>query len=142
MPKKNKNILAYLNIVISIIFLAILSFSVISDNVIYLILMTLFIGWAIPYFVLIITGISMFNNHHPKLGLVFNICNFIITIILLLICLNVYDKYLLVLIIEYSCMNIISLINNIYYRFYLKNHPNPEIIKIKKIKKENNGAIV
>lgn len=142
MKKFKKNILAYSNIIISLLFLIIFSFSIISDNVIYLMFITLFIGWAIPYFVLIITGISMLKKHRPKLSLIFNLCNLIITLILLNLCLSSYDKYLLVLIIEYSIIILISLINIIYYRFYLKRHPNLENERIKKLKKENNGAIL
>lgn len=142
MKKFKKNILAYSNIIISLLFLIIFSFSIISDNVIYLMFITLFIGWAIPYFVLIITGISMLKKHRPKLSLIFNLCNLIITLILLNLCLSYYDKYLLVLIIEYSIIILISLINIIYYRLYLKRHPNLENERIKKLKKENNGAIL
>lgn len=140
--KRSKNILAYLNIIISLILLTILLFCVISDNVIYVMIMTLFIGWAIPYFVLIITGIVMIKNSHHRLGLISNLCCLILSIILIILCIKQFDKYMISLIIEYTIIIVFSIINTISYIKYLKSHPNLETKKIKEIKNKNNGAIV
>lgn len=142
MKKQKKNLLAISNISIAILFLIILLLSKLSDNVIYLMMMTLMVGWAIPYFVLLITGIAMFKNNHPKLSLVFNLCCILLNIVLIIFCIKLYDKYFLVLIIEYGVMMLWSILNFIYYFMYIKKHPNLENEKIKKEKKENNGAIV
>lgn len=115
MKKRKKNQLAFLNIFISILFLILLLCSKLSDNITYLMMMTILVGWALPYFVLLITGIAMFKKLHPKLGLLFNLCSIFLNIGLLIFCFKLYDKYFLVLIIEYGIMLIINIINVIYY---------------------------
>jgi len=142
MKKIKANKLPFLNIITSLVFLAILIFSKLSENVIYLMMMTLLIGWAIPYFVILLTGLSMLRKKFYKLGLIFNICNILLIIMLIIFCIRLFDKYFIILIVEYSIILIISIINIIFYIKYLKKHPNLENIAIKKAKKENNGAVL
>ena len=151
MNKIKKNILPLLNIIVSIVLGIILLFSDLSENTTYIMIMSLLIGWAIPYFVLLVTGISMLYKLRPKLTLVFNIINVILCIMLLLYIISIYDKKMIVFLIDYIIIGIFSIINSIYYIIYIKNDQDrinkkiknkKEKEKIKKIKQENNGAIV
>lgn len=142
MKKIKKNLLPLLNIVSSLIMFIILLFSELNENVMYIMIMTLIIGWAIPYCVLLITGLSMLYSKKHYLTLIFNIVNILLCIFLLFFIIKLYDKTLLVLLIEYIITIIFSTINTIYYIIYIKKHPDIESQKIKKLKKENNGAIV
>jgi amino acid transporter len=147
---KNK-ILPLINIIVSIILGIILLLADLSENTMYIMIMTLIIGWAIPYIVLLVTGISMVYNYKPKLSLTLNIINVILCIVLLLYITSIYDKKMIVFLITYIIIGIISIVNSIYYIIYIKNDQERinnkirrknEKEKIKKIKKENNGAIV
>ena len=40
----------------------------------YLMMITVLIGWIIPYFVLIITGLSLIKNNKPKQDTIFISC--------------------------------------------------------------------
>lgn len=151
MNKIKKNILPLLNIIVSIVLGIILLFSDLSENTTYIMIMSLLIGWAIPYFVLLVTGISMLYKLRPKLTLVFNIINVILCIMLLLYIISIYDKKMIVFLIDYIIIGIFSIINSIYYIIYIKNDQDrinkkiknkKEKEQIKKIKQENNGAIV
>lgn len=142
MKKIKENLLPLLNIVSSLIMFIILLFSELNENVMYIMIMTLIIGWAIPYCVLLITGLSMLYSKKHYLTLIFNIVNILLCIFLLFFIIKLYDKTLLVLLIEYIITIIFSTINIIYYIIYIKKHPDIESQKIKKLKKENNGAIV
>ena len=109
--------------------------------------MTIVIGWVIPYTVLLITGIAMYYKKQPKLVLIFNITNILLSIMITFLSLYLFDKKMLIIIIEYAIMAIVSIINVIYYIKYLKKHPTnikrkKEYEEIKKIKEKNNGAIV
>lgn len=142
MKKIKENLLPLLNIVSSLIMFIILLFSELNENVMYIMIMTLIVGWAIPYCVLLITGLSMLYSKKHYLTLIFNIVNILLCIFLLFFIIKLYDKTLLVLLIEYIITIIFSTINIIYYIIYIKKHPDIESQKIKKLKKENNGAIV
>lgn len=136
------NLLAILNITVSIISVIFLLFTKLSENVIYLMMISVFIGWVIPYIVPLITGLSLLNKSHYKLSLVFNIVSLLLCIMLLVFTIRLFDKKFMVFLIEYSIFILLHIINIIYYIKYLKKHPNLEYKKIKKIKKENNGIIV
>ncbi len=151
MDKIKKYILPLLNIIVSLILGAILLFTNLSDKTVYIMLMSLVIGWAIPYFVLLVTGIVLLSNTNHKLALIINIINIILCIFMLFLVINIYDKDLIIFIIDYIIIGIISIINVIYYIKYIKNDKvrknnklkiKKEKQEIKKIKKENNGAIV
>ena len=79
-----ENILAILNVIIPIISLVFLLFAKLSENVIYLMMISALIGWILPYFVPLITGISMLNKSHYKLSLIFNIIGLLLCIMLLI----------------------------------------------------------
>ena len=103
--------------------------------------LTLIIGWALPYFVLIITGLSIYNKSHKKLGLTINILNIILLTFLIILISSIIEKKLIIILIEYILILIISLINSITFITYLRKNRDPEIDKIIKTKKENNGII-
>ena len=134
--------LKILNIILPIIMSIILLLSKLSEKTIYLFVMTLVIGWAFPYFVLLVTGIAQVKNIFHKLGLTLNIICIPLCVLLLYLVISIYDSKQLIFIIEYIIIVIMNILNIIYYIKYLKENPNIENEQIKKIKKENNGAIV
>lgn len=134
--------LKLLNIILPIIMFILLLVLKLSENTVYLFVMTLIIGWALPYFVLLITGFAQVKNLFHKLGLTLNIISIPLCILMLYLVISIYEPKQLVFIIEYSIIFIMNILNVIYYIKYLKEHPNEENERIKKIKKENNGAIV
>lgn len=144
MKNKKETILLFSNLLIPIILFIILLFSKLSDNTMYFMIMSIMIGWLIPYIVLLITGLSFINIKHPKITLIFNFVNILLCIMLLFLIINIYDKKFIVFIIEYSIIMLTSIINVIYLFIYIKKHPviDTEKEEIKRIKKENNGAIV
>lgn len=147
MKKFKKNILGIINIVIPIILGIVLLFSKLSENVIYIMVMTLIIGWAIPFAVPIVTGLTIIYKKQPKLALIFNIVNLLLCIMIILLCIYLYNKEMLIMIIEYSIIGTLSIANIIYFIIYLKKHPKKNTLKkeyqeIKRIKEKNNGAIV
>lgn len=139
---KNFDKLKTLNIILPIVMFIILLICKLSEKTVYLFVMTLIIGWAIPYFVLLVTGFAQIKNLFHKLGLTLNIISIPMCILLLYLVISIYEIKFLVFIIEYIIIILVNIINIIYYIKYLKTHPNEENEKIKKLKKENNGAIV
>lgn len=137
-----RKLLGSLEIIAALIMLAILLFNNISDNAYYFIMITVFIGWAIPYFITIISGIAILKDSHHKLNIISNILNVILLGLLLFFIHKLYDKGFIIFLIEYIILIVIGIINIIYLIVYFKTHPDLEIEKIKKAKKDNNGAIV
>ena len=138
---KNENKLILLNTLIPIILFIILLFLKISESFINIMTLTLFIGWAIPYIVLILTGISILNRSHKKIALTINILNIILTLILIILILSIINKLLIGLLIEYIIIFIITIINVTSLAKYLKENPDPELDEISRTKKANNGII-
>jgi hypothetical protein len=136
------NKLKILNILLPILMFILLLVFKLSDKTIYLFVMTLIIGWALPYFVLLITGFAQVKNLFHKLGLTLNIISIPLCILMLYLVISIYEPKQLIFIIEYSIILIMNILNIIYYIKYLKAHPDEEIEKIKKAKKNNNGAVV
>lgn len=139
---KKHNILAYLNIFTPILLLIILLITKLSENSIYIMMMTVIVGWLIPYFTPLITGLALINKTHFKRAIILNISSIFLSIYCLIMICVLYDKNFLIMLIEYILIIIINIINTIYIIIYLKRHPNLENKKIKEIKKNNNGAIV
>ena len=139
---KNFDKIKILNIILPIVMFIILLICKLSEKTVYLFVMTLIIGWAIPYFVLLVTGFAQIKNLFHKLGLTLNIISIPMCILLLYLVISIYEIKLLVFIIEYIIIILVNIINIIYYIKYIKTHPNEENEKIKKLKKDNNGAIV
>lgn len=140
-----KNKLALLNILLPIIMLAILLFAKLSENTVIIITLTLFIGWVIPYFICILSGIIIYRNTHQRLGFIVNNLNLLLLLILMTFCIRIFDKKILIFIIEYSILIIISFINITRFLKYIKAHPSKSKIEKKEIKEKkqkNNGAIV
>lgn len=147
MKKIKRRILGITNIILPIILGIILLFSDLSESVIYIMVMTLIIGWAIPFAVPIVTGLTIIYRKQPKLALIFNIVNLLLCIMIILLCIYLYDKKMLTMIIDYSIIGLLSIINIIYFIIYLKKHHKKNNLKeeykeIKRIKEKNNGAIV
>lgn len=136
------NKLKVINILLPIVLFLILLFSKLSEKTVYIFVMTLFIGWALPYFVLLITGFAQVKNLFHKLGLILNVISVPMSILLLYLVITIYDKKLLIFVIEYIIIIVMNILNIIYYIRYIKSHPNEENERIKRIKKENNGAII
>ena len=136
-----KKILILSNIIIPIILFVILLFNTMSSNFIYIITLSLFIGWIIPFIATIISGLSILNNNNQKLTLVFNIFALLLNLLLILLIISILDNKLILILIEYIVLSIITIINIIYYIIYFINNKDDEISEIKKIKSENNGII-
>lgn len=147
MKKIKRRILGIINIILPIILGIILLFADLSESVIYIMVMTLIIGWAIPFAVPIVTGLTIIYRKQPKLALIFNIVNLLLCTMIILLCIYLYDKKMLTMIIDYSIIGLLSIINIIYFIIYLKKHHKKNNLKeeykeIKRIKEKNNGAIV
>lgn len=147
MKKIKRRILGIINIILPIILGITLLFADLSESIIYIMVMTLIIGWAIPFAVPIVTGLTIIYRKQPKLALIFNIVNLLLCIMIILLCIYLYDKKMLTMIIDYSIIGLLSIINIIYFIIYLKKHHKKNNLKeeyreIKRIKEKNNGAIV
>lgn len=138
---KKEKILMLTNIILPLILFAVLLFTNLSEKFMSIISITIIIGWALPYFVLILTGLSIYNKSHKKLGLTLNILNIILLTFLIILISSIIEKQLIIILIEYILMLIVSIINTIIFTIYLRKHRDPEIDKIIKTKKENNGII-
>lgn len=134
--------LAIVNLLVSIIFGVLLFIGSLSEHMIYLITITLFIGWIMPYIVLFITGIQLIYMKHVKMTFVFNGLCILMCIMDFYFSLKLFDKKMILNLIQYGIMGIICFINFIYLLIYMKKHPDKENERIKKIKEENNGVIV
>lgn len=134
--------LKYINIFLPIIMFVILLLCELSEKTVYLFIMTLIVGWVLPYCVLLITGFAQIKNLFHKMGLALNIISIPLCILILYLIFSIYESKQLVFIIEYIVIITINVLNIIYYLKIIKRTPNEENERIKKIKKENNGAIV
>lgn len=136
-----KKILIISNIIIPIILFAILLLNNMSSNFVYIMTLTLIVGWIIPFISPIITAISILTDKHHKLSLIFNIFSLLLSILLIILTILIYDSNLLLILIEYCILALLLIINIIYYIIYLHTNKDEEIANIKKIKRENNGII-
>ena len=140
-----KKKLAICDILIPLILLGILLFVKLSDNTVVILMLTLFIGWVIPFFINILTGITLIKDTHQRIGRIANFFNIILTLIIIILTIRLIDKKLIVMLIEYIILLILSVCNYLYLRKYKKEHPSKSTIEkknIKEKKKKNNGAIV
>lgn len=136
------NKLKVINIVLPLIMFVLLLVFKLSEKTIYLFVMSLIIGWALPYFVLLITGFAQVKNLFHKLGLTLNILSIPLCLLMLFFISSIYEPKQIIFIIEYIIIIIMNIINIVYYIKYIKSHHNEENERIKKLKKENNGAVV
>jgi hypothetical protein len=120
---KLENRLKIINISLPIVLFIILLLSKLSEKTVYIFVMTLFVGWALPYFVLLITGLAQVKNLFHKLGLTLNILSIPMCILLLYLVITIYDKKLLIFIVEYIIIVLMNILNIIYYTRYIKSHP-------------------
>lgn len=136
-----KNKLALLNVIISLVSLIILLLNNVSGTFTYVIFFSLFIGWLIPYLSLFISAIFIIHELKPHLTIIHNFLNIILSIFLIFFLVKLSAKDLLIPLIEYILIIIVCFLNIIYTFLYLKKHPDPDIVFIKKTKKQNNGII-
>lgn len=136
-----KKIISIINFILTIIVFIILFFTNVSEKFVNIITLSLIIGWIMPYFSLLISGLTIYLEKHLKMSLVFNILSFLVSIFLIYLCLKIYTKSFLNLIINYILISIINVINIFYLIIYLKKHPDLEMKKIKIQKKAHNGII-
>ncbi len=118
-----KLVLLLVNIILPIVCFLILLFSKLSDNMFYLIMATVLVGWIIPYFSLIITGLEFIGMKHSKMALWFNILSFLINIINIIFTIRLLDKRMIILLVEYILMMFVQIINIIYLWMYIKKNP-------------------
>ena len=111
-----RKILGSLEIIASLIMLAILLFNKISDNAYFFIMITVFIGWVIPYFITILSGITILKDSHHKLNIISNILNIILLGVLLFFLIKLYDKGFIIFLVEYIIMIVIT---NIQYFLFV-----------------------
>ena len=104
--------------------------------------MSLFVGWAIPFFTIIVSAIAIATSKHTRLNLIFNIISSLVSLFLIFLVIKIYDKKFLILLIEYIYMLVLTIINIIYLIIFIKKHPDTELKKIKEDKKKNNGVMV
>ena len=138
---KHEKKLIVLNTLTPIVLFVILLFLNISENFINIMTLTLFVGWALPYLTLILTGLSILNKSHRKLALIINIINSLLTLVLIILVICIIDKLLIGILIEYIIIMIITLINIKSLSKYIKENPDPELDEISRTKKANNGII-
>ena len=144
-----KYLLSGINILISIIAIISLFVFKMSENVVYIMMMSVMIGWIIPYFGSLITGLAILNESHYKRALIFNIISILMIIFLLIMIKILFDKKMIFMLVTYIVILVINIINIIYLSLivkkdYDKNKDKRKRAKeiLKKKKEENNGAVL
>lgn len=146
MKLKNK-ILPILNIILPIIFsILILILDNSSEKVFYILFITGIVGWIFPLFTQFITGIVELRKVKLKTAIILNILSLSLNGFILYFIIRLMDKSLIIILTIYLITAIISIINIIYLKLLLKKdtkeiNRKKENEIIKKIKKDNNGAI-
>ncbi len=147
--KVKKYILPVVNILISVLGIISLFVFKMSEYVVYIMMMTAMIGWIITYLVPFITGIALLNKSHYKRALVLNVASLIMGIFIIVMIAILYDKHFLFMLVAYIVIVVINIVNIIYISRILKkdydknkSKRKKEKDKLKKMKEENNGAIL
>lgn len=146
MKLKNK-ILPILNIILPIIFsILILILDNSSEKVFYILFITGIVGWIFPLFTQFITGIVELRKVKLKTAIILNILSLSLNGFILYFIIRLMDKSLIIILTIYLITAIISIINIVYLKLLLKKdtkeiNRKKENEIIKKIKKDNNGAI-
>ena len=111
-----KKILGIIDIITAIVSFIILELS--NTGVIFstIMMLTLFVGWIFPFIALLLSGIAILIHAKYYINIVFNIINVLLTIIILFLCISVYESSLLLIIIEYSIIILLSILNIIYIK--------------------------
>ena len=102
------------SIVLGVVLLLILQFSDVSDKFTTIMLMSLFIGWIFPYIALVISGIGILIHSNYWITLFFIIINVLVLMFMLFFVIKIYEKKLLVVLIEYIIMLIVSIVDIVY----------------------------
>lgn len=143
-----KKILSIINIILPIILFIVLLFNTMSAQFVNIMTFSLVIGWIFPFIFPIITGISLLAESHLKMSFILNILTIILSIFLIIMIISLYDSNMLLILIFYITLSTLNLINTIYLLICF-NRNNKEIkrlkkeenLRIKQIKKANNGII-
>lgn len=145
--KFKSKILPILNIILPIIFsILILILDNSSEKVFYILFITGIVGWIFPLFTQFITGIVELRKVKLKTAIILNILSLSLNGFILYFIIRLMDKSLIIILTIYLITAIISIINIIYLKLLLKKdtkeiNRKKENEIIKKIKKDNNGAI-
>ncbi len=145
--KFKSKILPILNIILPIIFsILILILDNSSEKVFYILFITGIVGWIFPLFTQFITGIVELRKVKLKTAIILNILSLSLNGFILYFIIRLMDKSLIIILTIYLIIAIISIINIIYLKLLLKKdtkeiNRKKENEIIKKIKKDNNGAI-
>ncbi len=109
-----RKILGIINIITAIVSFILLELS--DTGVIFstIMMLTLFVGWILPFIALLLSGIAIIIYAKYYVSLIFNITNILLTIIILFLCISVYESSLMLIIIEYSIIILLSILNIIY----------------------------
>ena len=140
-----KKKIAYLDIFMPLILLGVLLFAKLSDNTVVLLIISGLIGWVIPFFITIISGIIILKDTHQRLGIIANFLSIILTIILIIFVIRLIELKMIIFLVEYSILLLLNIINFLYFKKYRKDHPDAKALEKKEIKEKkakNNGAIV
>jgi hypothetical protein len=109
-----KKIISIINIILPIILFILLEVFTIPDKFVNIMTLTLVIGWLIPYFVLLLSGIGMLLSSHYKLIFIMNLLNILLSSIVLFLISKIYTSAFLLELITYILFIIMSVINLIY----------------------------
>ncbi len=109
-----RKILGISNIVVSIVGFIIIHFIDVSSVFSTIMMMSLFIGWIMPYIGLILSGIGILIHTRYKINIIFNIFNILLCSLMIFLVVSLYNKSFLVFIIEYGIMIVINILNIIY----------------------------
>ena len=136
-----KKILSITDILLPIILFILLEFFEINDYFIDIITLTLVVGWLFPFFINIITGITLLINSHKKLTFYSNILSFILCLIILSYLIMIFNHSFIYPIILYSILGILHIINSMVYIIEKKKEEEEELEEIKHVKEQNKGII-
>ena len=109
-----RKILGISDIVLSIVGFVILHFIDVSPIFSTIMMLSLFVGWIMPYIGLILSGIGILIHTRYKINIVFNVFNILLCLLMIFLVVKIYNKTFLVFIIEYGIMIVMSILNIIY----------------------------
>lgn len=141
-------LLSKINIILPIILFIVLCFSNVNAYFVTIMTLTLVIGWLIPYLSLLLTGIAMTYNVQENKAFIINIASLLLSLLIVFFSVSIFAKDFIIIIVEYLIISLMNIVNIIIYIpkikekiFNKRNNTKEENKQIKKIKKENNGAI-
>ena len=109
-----RKIIGIISIILSIILFIVLQFLDVSVVFSTIMVISLFIGWILPYIGLILEGICILLHSNYYVTLVFSIFNLLLTLIMIFLIIKVYDSKLLGVLMEYIIIEVMNVINIVY----------------------------